>query len=153
MNPYLMISIEHGPLIVRRLVEQIDPQKWDVPTYEDRFTTREVVAHLADWEPIMLARMQAAALAPGSAIAAYDETEMAQANDYASSNPLEQAERFIEGRSVSAQWLRGCRPEEWKQTVTHPERGTLSLEDLANLLLGHDLYHIEQLSAMLAPNR
>ena len=27
----------------------------------------------------------------------------------------------------------------------HPERGEMAVEDQANMLLGHDLYHIEQL--------
>ena len=30
--------------------------------------------------------------------------------------------------------------------MSHAERGAMTLEDQANMLLGHDLYHIDQLS-------
>ena len=33
--------------------------------------------------------------------------------------------------------------------VLYPERGVQTVEDLANMLLGHDMYHVEQLSAYL----
>ncbi|MCC2671855.1 MAG: hypothetical protein K0Q72_4326, partial [Armatimonadetes bacterium] len=65
------------------------------------------------------------------------------------SDPVEQAELFIRERAITAEWLRTLREEDWSRQVRHPERGPQSAEDLANALLGHDLYHIEQLSEYL----
>jgi hypothetical protein len=111
----------------------------------DRFTPREVIAHLADWEPIMLGRMQTALASPGASIEAFDEAQMAVDNVYLNLDPREQLHLFVQRRADTARWLRALPPDVWSQAVLHPERGLQTIEDQANLLLGHDLYHIEQL--------
>jgi hypothetical protein len=149
MNFYLIPAIELGPLTVKRLLRLIPQHRWDEPLHRDRFTPREVVAHLADWEPIMRERIRTAATTPGQTIAAYDEGKMAVDHGYRSSDPHEQAELFRTERAITAEFLRSVTPDQWRNTVHHPERGPQSVEDLANLVLGHDLYHIEQLSEYL----
>jgi hypothetical protein len=151
MNFYLMISIEFGPQVIRRLVDQLDPADWDRRLNPDRFTPREVVAHVADWEPIMRGRIRTALREPGSPILAYDEGQLALDHKYSETDPVEQAEAFIRERRTTAELLRQIdSEEEWQRVATHPERGSQSVEDQANLLLGHDLYHIEQLAEYLA---
>lgn len=149
MNPYLLISIEFGPVVLARLVGHIPRSRWDEALEPGRFTPREVMAHMADWEPIMRGRMEAAVAQPGATIRAYDEVEMARANNYAGTDPAEQGVLFCAERAKTAAWLRERSGEDWAKTVTHPERGLMTLSGLANFLLGHDLYHIEQLSAYL----
>lgn len=149
MNFYLMPSIEFGPIVIKRLLEQISQDRLDEAIHPDRFTPREVIAHLADWEPIMRARLQAAVSQPGSPIQAHDEGQMALDHGYAKTHSAEQAEVFRKERHATAEYLRTLAPEDWKGHAKHPERGVQTVEDLANLLLGHDLYHIEQLSEYL----
>jgi hypothetical protein len=149
MNPYLLPSIELGPRIVARLLDQLPPERLDEAVDPDRFTAREVFAHLADWEPIMRERIRTAVASPGAVIPAYDEGQMAIDHRYAQTDPREQAELFARERAATAELLRGLRDEDWSKSVQHPERGRQSAEDLANLLLGHDLYHIEQLTQWL----
>jgi hypothetical protein len=151
MNFYLMISIEFGPQVIRRLVDQLDAADWDRRRNAERFTPREIVAHLADWEPIMRGRIRTALRESGSPILAYDEGQLALDHKYAETDPVEQAAAFIRERRITAEMLRQIgSEEEWQRTVTHPERGSKTVEDQANLLLGHDLYHIEQLTEYLA---
>lgn len=145
MNPYLLPSIEFGPQIVRRVFARIPASLWDTPVEADRFSPREVIAHLADWEPIMLERMKTALSAPGAEIEVYDEGQMAETNGYRQLDPNEQIESFIRSRTQTAAWLRALPPDAWANVVLHPERGRLTIDNQANLLLGHDLYHIEQL--------
>lgn len=149
MNPYLMPSIESGPKVIETLLKLIPPTKWDEALDPDRFTLREVVAHLADWEPIMRRRIQQAVSTPGSTIEVYDEGQMAIDNGYDRLDPFEQARLFSTERHLTAEYLRSVHRGQLSNMVHHPERGELTTEDLANLLLGHDLYHIEQLSAYL----
>lgn len=149
MNPYLLPSIEFAPRIIRRLLDQLPQDRLDEAVQPDRFTAREVVAHLADWEPIMRDRIRTAVTTPGVEIAAYDEGQMAIDHGYAETDPRDQVEIFIRERHQTAEMLRGLGPDDWSKSVHHPERGRVSAEDLANLLLGHDLYHIEQLSEWL----
>lgn len=149
MNPYLLPSIEMGPKVVARLLRRLPAARLDETLAPDRFTPREVIAHLADWEPIMRERIAVAARKPGATLEVFDEGEMAIANHYADSDPQDQAALFTRERQITAAFLRELSPDDWNKQVQHPERGLLSAEDLANLLLGHDLYHIEQLSAYL----
>jgi len=149
MNFYLLPAIELGPLTVVRLLRHIPAERMDEALHPDRFTPREVAAHLADWEPIMRARIQSAVTTPGVTITAYDEGQMAIDHRYRERDPHEQAELYLVERRITAQLIRSLTPEQWASAVQHPERGRQSAEDLANLLLGHDLYHIEQLSEYL----
>ena len=97
----------------------------------------------------MRARIQAAIEAPGSMIESYDEGQMAVDNGYASSDVHEQAALFRAEREKTTAFVAALASNDLKQTVTHPERGVQSAEDMAGTLIGHDLYHIEQLSAYL----
>jgi hypothetical protein len=147
MNAYLLPTIEFGPTVVRRLITMLPDDQLDVSLEEGRFTPRQVVAHLADWEPIMRQRIATACAQPGAMLEVYDEVAMAAENGYSQSDPMEQLEVFARERAVTAGYLRSLQGEVWDNTVRHPERGDQTTEDLANLLLGHDLYHIEQISS------
>lgn len=150
MNAYLLPTLEHGPRAVKRLLEKIPQSRWDERLQPDRFSPREVIAHLADWEPIMLQRIKTARETPGGRIMKYDEAQMAIDHDYAHSDPSVQADRFIHLRAETATYLRTVNANEWTNVGIHDERGEQSVEDLANFLLGHDMYHLEQLSEYLA---
>jgi hypothetical protein len=149
MNFYLLPTLEFGPRVIQRLLGQLPQERLDHALHPDRFTPREVLAHLADWEPIMRERIRTALTSPGAEIAAYDEGQMALDHGYAERDPWEQVELFIRERRVTAELLRALKDDDWEKVVYHPERGPQSVEDLANLLLGHDLYHIEQLTEYL----
>lgn len=149
MHAYLVPGLKLGPVVVRRVFERIPSARWDEPTSEDRFTPREVLAHLADWEPILLQRMVAGVEKPGVQIVAYDEGLRAIEQGYRHMDPWEQLDRFEAGRAMTVRYVEGLAPEVLQNTFVHPERGTMTVEDQANMLLGHDLYHLEQLSAFL----
>jgi hypothetical protein len=149
MNFYLLPAIELGPVTVKRLLRLIPAHRMHEALHPDRFTPREIAAHLADWEPIMCERIQSAVTTPGATITAYDEGQMAIDHRYRELDPHEQAERYLAERQTTAAFIRSLTPAQWANAVHHPERGPQSTEDLANLLLGHDLYHIEQLSEYL----
>lgn len=149
MQPYLFPSLPVGPIAVRKLMERIEASALDRPTAPGRFTPREVAAHLADWEPILLARMRQAHDDPESTILGIDEGEMAIANGYSSKDWRSELEAWAASRAETIAWLRTVGDDAWSRFVVHNERGRQSLYDQANLLLGHDLYHIEQLCAVL----
>jgi len=148
MNPYLLPVLEFGPSIMRRLVQDMPDDQLDRPATPDRFTPREVIAHLADWEPIMLARIHQAIESPGSTLTVYDEGEMAVAHRYSESNVAQQLELFTEHRKATAEYLRALPEALYDNVVVHPERGNLTVKDQAWTLIGHDMYHIEQLTSL-----
>lgn len=150
MNPYLLNVIELGPITMERIIERIDPRRYDEHLTDDRFSVREIMAHLADWEPIMRGRIQQAVEAPGTEIVAYDESQRAFEQNYISWNVSESVGTFKKERAQTARFLQTVSQVSYSNLVQHPERGTLTAYDLMNMLNGHDLYHIEQLTQYLA---
>jgi hypothetical protein len=149
VHDYLLKGLKAGPLAIQRLIGAVAANEYDVAREQGRFTPREVIAHLADWEPIMRSRIQQAVDSPGTEIPAYDEGQMAIDNRYSTKDVFEQATLFRDEREKTVAYVAGLKNEDMRNAVTHPERGVQTVEDLANMLLGHDMYHVEQLSVYL----
>ena len=149
MHPYLVPALELSPNVFERLLSQVPAERLDESIVDDRFTPREIIAHMADWEPIMRGRIELACRTPGAVIVVFDESEMAAANGYSGSDPQNQLRVFRRERQATVEFVANVHRKDWGNIVRHPERGPLSAYDLANLIIGHDLYHIEQLSAYL----
>jgi uncharacterized damage-inducible protein DinB len=149
VNPYLLKSIGTGPIVVRRLVNLIPNDKIDTALGPDRFTVREVVAHLADWEQLFRHRIDRALSRPQTSIVVYDEDQRAKDMKYSKSNIDEQLNLFASQRQKTKILLHSLTDDEMQRAFIHPLLGAISVEDQANMLIGHDMYHIEQLSAYL----
>jgi uncharacterized damage-inducible protein DinB len=144
VSPYLVGALAANPPLVAQFFGQVQT-RLDAPTGPDRFTPREVLAHLVDWEPIFRGRMQQAFERPNSSLTAYDESARAQEFQYGTWDAETTLSRFLAERETTVAWLRSLSPEDWARAARHPERGTMSIADIAHYLLTHDLYHISQL--------
>ena len=148
-NPYLLGELVKAPTVIERIVLAIPSTMWDQRTDPDRFSIREAVCHLADWEPIHLSRMIVAVTSPGSDVVAYDEGELAIKNGYASRDVRQELARFRDGRAQIMEWVGSQSKDTWGNIVVHPEKGAMTLYDQLNLLLAHDAYHVEHLTQFL----
>lgn len=149
MHSYLLPALEKSPDAIGAIVRRIAVARLGLPTGEGRFSPKEVVAHLADWEPIFLSRMQAARTNPGTTVEVFDEGERAVTQRYSETNLEEQLRAFRSARDRTVAWLKSLSDESWQNAIEHPERGRMTIEDIANMLVGHDMYHVEQLAATL----
>jgi len=149
MHPYLLKSLGLGPVVVRRLTVQIPSSQHDVALSEDRFTLREVVAHLADWEVLFRGRMELAHASPDSPIFTYDEGERAVELNYSGMDFQEQLDLYTSERKKTKAFLDSLTPGDFLLKYIHPALGPMTIEDQANMLVGHDMYHVEQLTQYL----
>ena len=150
MHPYLLTTLELTPVILGAMLEHIPATRYDERPDPNRFTLREALAHLADWEQILLEdRMQAAVSRPGCDIAGIDEGKRAAELGYDKMDVHQQLELFKQRRHTTAEWLRSVDEADWEKFLVHKERGKQTLYDQANLLLGHDLDHIEHVAQFL----
>jgi hypothetical protein len=145
MNPYLLPALETTPRLIRRAFEKLPPASWDRPTHPGRFTPRQVLAHLLDWEPILCERIRLAVETPGATLRTWDEGERAVTERYDEWDPIETLDRWFQERSRTIAYVETLDAEALLRTAIHPERGTLCAADLANMIPCHDLYHVEQL--------
>lgn len=150
MHPYLMPSLELTPNVLDRLVALVPADRYDELTDPSRFTLREAIAHMADWEPIFLERIQAGVNQPGAEVQGMDESKRAVDQKYEDWDLQESLQKFRRARTATIAYLYGLTPEQWQTQVTHNEKGLMTAYDQANMLLGHDIYHIEHASQFVA---
>jgi hypothetical protein len=148
MDPYLVRALDMTPKLAEREVRAAEGN-YDVRPDPARFSLREVIAHLADWEPIMLTRIRTGVETPGARIEAYDEGQMALDHNYAATDPLERMAAWKADRAKSIAYIQELTDEDLHKTVIHPERGEMHVGDIAHMLVSHDVYHLEQLSTMV----
>lgn len=143
MHPYLMPSLELTPSILERIVAIAPKDRYDETTDPNRFTLREAIAHMADWEPIFVQRIQAGIKENGAPVMGIDEGQRAIDQKYENWDLQESVRKFRAARQETVRFLRSLTPEQWQSEVVHNEKGRVNAYDQANMLLGHDIYHIE----------
>ncbi|MGC8668194.1 MAG: DinB family protein [Chthonomonadales bacterium] len=141
---YLVHGLRATPIVVEHLTQGLDDAVLDRRPDAERFTIREVLAHLADFEVVWLERMRRMASEAEPFLPGVDESELAAAHDYAHSDPEVQRDRFCRGRDALVGFLEALSPEEWDRTGRR-ETGIITIGSLAAMVLGHDGYHTRQI--------
>lgn len=149
---YLFTALEASPLVLSRLLSAFAATDsiWDKRPTPDRFTLREMLGHLADWEPIFRERLTRTSTENEPLLLNVDEGALALANNYAQSNPLESLARYREGRTALVAFLRTLPDDAFARTAHRELIGILTLEEQIALILGHDGYHAKQTLEWLA---
>lgn len=143
---YLLHGLAGSPTVLGQLMTQIPADAWDRRPDPERFTLREVVAHLADWERVWQERVETALTADPAVFPDRDPGQLALDGDYASADPETSVRQFQERRAELVRQFRELSSEDWQRSGKHPIRGILTIEDLAVTALGHDGYHLNQVS-------
>ena len=137
---YLLTGLAAAPDAQAALCERITD--WDArPPGEDRFTVREALAHLADWEPIWLERMVRTVNEDVPSLPDIDEGLMAVEHGYASSDPQTSLRSYAEERVDLVAFLFARSEPDWSRCCFREGVGEVTLFELAVMVLGHDGYH------------
>lgn len=148
MNPfarsYLWRGVESNARVFHFLLRDLaeDSPRWDEKPDPDRFSLREVVAHLLDYDTVSRERFEHIIREDRPELPDWDPTEAAA--HYDARDPKHQLENLLVSRQELAVWLEGLTDDEWKRTGSRPRVGEFSVEEGAALLLGHDSYHLVQ---------
>lgn len=142
---YLMHGLTATPVVIDRLMQDATSEDYDRRPDPERFTLREVLAHLADWEGVWMERMQRMRDEDRPFLPGYDEGQWAIDHNYAEADVAEQLARFREGRQKMLAFLRDLTSEQWDRPGQHGEVGAITIASLAVLVAGHDGYHTRQI--------
>jgi hypothetical protein len=144
---YLFQALEATPVVVAQLARGVaaDDPRWDRRPDPERFTLREALAHLADWEPIWLERVSRIAEAGNPFLPSVDESALAIENSYSEQPPSRSIDRFLSGRRELVAFLRTVPDEAWDLTGDREFVGVLTLQQQAYFALSHDGYHMRQI--------
>lgn len=151
VRKYLIAALSGTPEVVERLLLDLhaDDPRWDLRPDPARFSLREIVAHLADWEPIHLARLGRMLTEENPILPDIDEGKMAVDNDYAHSDPHGSLEWLRGGRQKLMKDFEALSSDQWIRSAMRETVGPLTVEEFAAFIAAHDGYHTRQIAQWL----
>ncbi len=147
VKKYFLSALNATPEILEAFLSPLPAEdaRWDARPDPERFTLREIVAHLADWNPIFLARIERTLKEDLPILPDMDESQMAIDRDYAHADPHACLARFRTDRANMVVFLSGLMDADWTRVGVREPHGPISLERQAVMVLSHDSYHLEQI--------
>ncbi len=152
MNPYAKFLGNRNPREVigetsARLAAVVagqGPDAIDRSPAPGKWSSRQILCHLADCEVVFAFRIRQALAEPNHVIQPFDQD--AWARRYSAELTADAAlELFRAARNWNLALLETVRPEDFSKPLTHPERGQMTFETLLETMAGHDLNHLAQL--------
>jgi hypothetical protein len=107
-----------------------------------KWSTLEVVCHLADFEPILADRMKRVLAEDEPTLLGADETRFARALAYHERDLEEELALIAHVRAQMGRILRTLPAEAWRRVGRHNERGPLTLDELFTITLHHIPHHL-----------
>lgn len=150
MQAWMLKAFSLAPHVVERMLRVFPLDRLDDRIERDRYTAREVIAHLADYEQFVLEAFRMAKLRPGGTIENYDPDQRAKDHHFAEKDVYREAEVFESRRLMTVEFLQSYTEEDWTKTVTTPSGRSITAHEFFTAILAHDMEHVDQLSAYLA---
>ncbi|MBS1715859.1 MAG: DinB family protein [Armatimonadetes bacterium] len=151
MLDYLVNGIAATPVVFTGLLgglDRLDP-RWDARPDPSRFTLREMIAHVADWDDVFLRRFERILEEDGPLLESIDEAVLCSERGYSGQDPVANLERHRTGRGRLVQALRDFPADAWGRTAHREFIGDVDAVHLASIVLGHDMYHLRQSAEFL----
>lgn len=134
VRTYLIHDLEATPRAIAELMSEV--RDWDRRDDPERFSAREMVAHLADWEPIWQERIKRILMEENPFLPSVDEGEMAKSNRYECLDGKDCLRRYVEGRVATVELLRSASDEAWRRPAHREFVGDVDLFQLAVMMSG-----------------
>ncbi len=132
-----------GPVLLRKAVAGMNREQLQARPIAGKWSTQEVVCHLADFDPILADRMKRVLALDKPQLVSADENRFAATLAYHQRDPEEELTIVEKTRSQLARILR-LQPEEALGRVgVHSERGPLTLEQLLASATRHIVHHLK----------
>src|ERR1700676_5014147 len=141
-------QIAATPQGLRDAVAGLSQQQFDTPYRPGGWTVRQVVHHIPDSHMNSYVRFKLALTEDEPTIKPYDEALWANLPD-SRETPVEVSLALLE--ALHQRWvvlLRSMRPEDFARRVQHPERGTVTLDDMASLYAWHGRHHVVHIASL-----
>ena len=148
MRERLLTALAGTPEVLDGLLATLPPDdpRWDTRPDPDRFTLREILAHLVDYEAIFSERIRQTREENAPNLLPADRDQLAIDHHYAHSDPTLSRAQLAERRTQLVAYLKNLSSEDWQRIGhwTGPSGGPLTLEEQAAFVVIHDGYHLQQ---------
>ena len=127
------------------LIAAIPAEKLGQRPAPDKWSVAEILAHLSEAEIASSWRYRQMIEHDGAVLSSYDQDLWKSLGEYSARDAKKSLQLFQLLREANLQMFDRLSPEQWQRYGMHIERGRMSLGDLARLVAGHDINHIEQI--------
>jgi uncharacterized damage-inducible protein DinB len=143
MDPNSLISAYlSGPQQLRDAIRGMTPEQLNARPVPGKWSTRQVVCHIADFEPVYVDRMKRVIAQEAPTFFGGDPDLFAARLAY-DARDLEEELQLIEScRRHMARILSTLSPEDFARTGIHSESGAMTLEKLLTNITKHVPHHI-----------
>ncbi len=156
LNPYASFVGQQDPRVVigntagelRSLLARLGTEGVERAPAPGKWNARQILCHLADTEVTFAFRLRQALAEPHHTIQPFDQERWALVYDAFEARTA--VEVFQTVRDWNRTLIESLPPETFSKPLTHPERGTMTLQVLVETMAGHDLNHLRQLQAIAA---
>lgn len=132
-----------GPAMVRQAVAHMSREQAIARPVPGRWSTLEVVCHLADFEPVFADRMKRVIAFEQPTLLGADENRFAAALYYHGRDLDEELAIIDKTRSQMGRILKSLPAEALARVGVHSERGPRTLEQLLESAVNHILHHVK----------
>lgn len=136
------------PARLRLAVAGLTAAQLDTPYRPDGWTVRQVVHHVADSHINAYLRTKFALSDPGTTIKPYPEAAWAEMADSRTA-PVTLSLGLLD--SLHERWLivlTGVTASQWSQTIQHPDRGPMTLDDVVAMYEWHSRHHLAHITEL-----
>ena len=130
-----------GPGLLRRAVAGMTRRQLLAKPIPGKWSTQEVVCHIADYEPIYADRMKRVIALEGPELLQGDPGLFAARLAYGHRDVDEELAFVERTRKQMARILRALTPEDFRRCGLHSRDGALTLEDLLQRVTAHIPHH------------
>lgn len=127
----------------RRTVATLPADTWQRPWSPGKWTVRQIIVHVAQWEQILGVRFRGGLLVPGYVAQPLNQDDLVREFE-AVDGPTALA-AFIGVRQMTLALARSLSAAELARTFQHPERGTIDARDVLVTIAGHGVHHFKQI--------
>jgi len=132
-----------GPAVLRKAVAGMTREQVRARPVSGKWSTLEVVCHLADFDPILADRMKRIIALERPPLIGADENRFAAALAYHDRDLEEELVIIERTRSQLARILRTVPDEALGRVGVHSERGPLTLEQMLAMAIRHIPHHVK----------
>ena len=116
----------------------------------DEWSAKEVLCHLRDTAEVHSLRMQRIAAEDNPFLPSFDQEAYARDRKYQEDITPTVLLKYIEQRGDILAFVRGLSQEAWSRPGAHEEDGAVTLQQIAERMVGHESEHLGQLRRLRA---
>lgn len=149
----LLQQYEQGPELLRAAVSKAQESQYGLHPVPGKWSIRQVVCHIADFEPIYADRMKRVLVEDNPTMFGGDPDVFASGLHYEIRDVHEELDLIALVRRQMARILRQTDVEDFQRTGVHSESGPLTLETLLERITNHIPHHVKFINEKIAALR